>query len=53
MAEEDRHPKWFTDLAEEARKVARIRVWLRERTPERHTAGEAAMLREIAAIVET
>jgi hypothetical protein len=53
MGEEDHHPKWFTDLAEEARKAARVRVFLREREGERQTTGEAALLREIRSIVET
>ncbi len=52
MAEEDRHPQWFTDLADEAKRVQKVRVWLAGRTHEQRTTGEAALLREIAAIVE-
>jgi hypothetical protein len=53
MGEEDRHPKWFTDLAEEAKRVQRVRLFLQQREREHQTAGETVLLREIRLIVET
>lgn len=54
MAEEDRHPKWFTELAEEAKRVARVRLWLRQNEGKaRQSPGEVALLREIRSIVGT